>query len=82
MPDVPGFGIGMGRKGRVGVALPFSSVLGLASGGAAILIVAVSLILWPIVVFWTEISWVIVIAFLIRSVRKGIREHHERKAAK
>ena len=77
----PGAYVGVASKsGRTGIALPLNGFLGIASLATALIIIALSLILWPIMMFWHELCWASMILIIMFWTRKIVRAYREGKS--
>jgi len=68
------------RSGRAGIALPLDAVAEVATAIVALIIMAISLVIWPIAIFWHELCWATMILAVMFWVRKIIRAYREGKS--
>lgn len=68
------------RSGRAGIALPLEAAAEIATALVALMIMAISLAILPIAIFWHELCWATMIAAVYFWVRRIIRAYREGKS--
>lgn len=80
MNDSPAY-VGVASKsGRAGIALPLHAAAEVAALFVILIIAAISLVIWPIVVFWHELCWAGMILVVFVWARKIMRAYREGKS--
>lgn len=77
MPDIPAAAVVMGKKGRVGVALPFGALLSLAGAGAVVLISVIALIAYAISLIWIPFCALYLAGWIAWQIRRARKVHRD-----
>lgn len=73
----PAAAVVMGRKGRVGVALPLTWLYKFTTIVVTLLVGLLSLALWGVSLIWHELCWATFICVIIRGIRRTIAAYNE-----